>query len=79
VTGHYDTRETNIMETHSFAPAPMTIPAGTAVSMEAARVLSSTDFGDSGVCVRCRRGAGLNGTGILRNSRRAKAGSWKAC
>jgi len=44
VTGHYDTRETDVMETHSFAPGANDDSSGTAVSMESARVLSKYKF-----------------------------------
>src|SRR6187402_511625 len=44
VTGHYDTRETDVMETHSFAPGANDDSSGTAVSMESARVLSKYQF-----------------------------------
>ncbi|MFZ1015573.1 MAG: M28 family metallopeptidase [Terracidiphilus sp.] len=40
VTGHYDTRETNVMDTHDPAPGANDDASGTAVSLEAARVLS---------------------------------------
>jgi hypothetical protein len=44
VTGHYDTRETDVMNTHSSAPGANDDSSGTAVSMEAARVLSKFKF-----------------------------------
>lgn len=40
VTGHYDTRVTDVMNTHSFAPGANDDSSGTAVSLECARVLS---------------------------------------
>jgi hypothetical protein len=40
VTGHYDTRVTDVMDTHSFAPGANDDSSGTAVSLECARVLS---------------------------------------
>ncbi len=44
VTGHYDTRETDIMNTHDPAPGANDDSSGTAVSMEAARILSKYKF-----------------------------------
>jgi len=47
VTGHYDTRETDVMNTHDFAPGANDDSSGTAV--EQVQV-----SGDAGVCVRGR-------------------------
>ena len=44
VTGHYDTRVTDVMNTHSDAPGANDDSSGTAVSLEAARVLSRYKF-----------------------------------
>ena len=44
VTGHYDTRETDVMNTHDFAPGANDDSSGTAVSLESARVLSKYKF-----------------------------------
>jgi hypothetical protein len=44
VTGHYDSRATDVMDTHSPAPGANDDASGTAVSMEAARVLSKFKF-----------------------------------
>lgn len=44
VTGHYDTRASNMNDTHSFAPGANDDTSGTAVSMECARVLSKYKF-----------------------------------
>jgi len=44
VTGHYDTRETDVMNTHNPAPGANDDSSGTAVSLEAARVLSKFKF-----------------------------------
>ena len=44
VTGHYDTRETDVMDTHDPAPGANDDASGTAVSLEAARVLSQRKF-----------------------------------
>jgi hypothetical protein len=44
VTGHYDTRVTNMNDTHDFAPGANDDTSGTSVSMECARVLSKHKF-----------------------------------
>ncbi|MDT7816387.1 MAG: hypothetical protein QOJ42_6303, partial [Acidobacteriaceae bacterium] len=44
VTGHYDTRETDVMNTHDPAPGANDDSSGTAVSLEAARVMSRLKF-----------------------------------
>ncbi|RXH56935.1 M28 family metallopeptidase [Granulicella sibirica] len=44
VTGHYDTRETDVMNTHDPAPGANDDSSGTAVSLESARVLSQLKF-----------------------------------
>jgi len=44
VTGHYDTRVIDVMDTHKFAPGANDDTSGTAVSMECARVLSKHRF-----------------------------------
>ena len=44
VTGHYDTRITNMNDTHDFAPGANDDTSGTAVSVECARVLSKHRF-----------------------------------
>jgi hypothetical protein len=44
VTGHYDTRETDVMDTHDPAPGANDDSSGTAVSLEAARILSKMKF-----------------------------------
>jgi len=76
VTGHYDTRETDIMETHSFAPGANDDSSGTAVSMEAARVLSQHKFPATLVFV-CVAGEeqGLNGSKHL--AQLAKKEGWQ--
>jgi Peptidase family M28 len=40
VTGHYDSRRTDVMDSHGFAPGANDDASGTAVSIESARVLS---------------------------------------
>jgi Peptidase family M28 len=44
VTGHYDTRETDVLDTRDPAPGANDDASGTAVSLEAARVLSQFKF-----------------------------------
>ena len=44
VTGHYDTRETDVMDTHDPAPGANDDASGAAVSLEAARILSRHKF-----------------------------------
>lgn len=44
VTGHYDSRETDVMNTHNPAPGANDDASGTAVSLEAARILSKFKF-----------------------------------
>jgi hypothetical protein len=44
VTGHYDTRVIDVMNTHDFSPGANDDTSGTAVSMECARVLSKHKF-----------------------------------
>jgi hypothetical protein len=44
VTGHYDSRNTDVMDTHGFAPGANDDASGTAVSIECARVLSKMKF-----------------------------------
>ena len=76
VTGHYDTRETDVMETHSPAPGANDDSTGTAVSLEAARILSHFKFPATIVFV-CVAGEeqGLNGSRHL--ARLAKEEGWK--
>ena len=40
VTGHYDSRRTDVMDSHGIAPGANDDASGTAVSIECARVLS---------------------------------------
>jgi len=63
VTGHYDSRETDVMETHSPAPGANDDASGVAVSLESARILSQYKFPATIVFV-CVAGEeqGLNGS-----------------
>ena len=76
VTGHYDTRVNDVVDTHSFAPGANDDSSGTAVSMESARVLSQQKFPATLVFV-CVAGEeqGLNGSAHL--ARLAKSEGWQ--
>jgi len=76
VTGHYDTRETDVMDTHDPAPGANDDSSGSAVSMEAARVLSKYKFPATLVFV-CVAGEeqGLNGSHHL--AQLAKKEGWQ--
>ena len=76
VTGHYDTRETDVMDTHDPAPGANDDASGTAVSLEAARVLSQLKFPATLVFV-CVAGEeqGLNGSRHL--AKLAKEQGWQ--
>jgi hypothetical protein len=76
VTGHYDTRVTDVMDTHDFAPGANDDSSGTAVSMEAARVLSKHKFAATIVFVTVAgEEQGLNGSTHL--AKRAKEEGWQ--
>jgi hypothetical protein len=76
VTGHYDTRETDLMNTHSFAPGANDDSSGTAVSLEAARVLSQYKFPATIVFVAVAgEEQGLNGSRHL--AKVAKDEGWQ--
>jgi hypothetical protein len=76
ITGHYDTRETDVMDTHDPAPGANDDASGTAVSLEAARVLSRLKFPATLVFV-CVAGEeqGLNGSRHL--AKLAKEQGWQ--
>jgi len=76
VTGHYDTRETDIMDSHSPAPGANDDSSGTAVSLESARILSQYKFPATIVFV-CVAGEeqGLNGSHHL--AKLAKDEGWQ--
>jgi hypothetical protein len=76
ITGHYDTRETDVMNTHDFAPGANDDSSGTAVSMEAARVLSQHKFPATIVFVAVAgEEQGLNGSRHL--AQRAQKEGWQ--
>jgi hypothetical protein len=76
VTGHYDTRETDVMNTHSPAPGANDDSSGSAVSLESARILSQHKFPATLVFV-CVAGEeqGLNGSKHL--AKLAKDQGWQ--
>ena len=76
VTGHYDTRETNVMNTHDPAPGANDDSSGTAVSLESARILSKYKFPATIIFV-CVAGEeqGLNGSKHL--AKLAKDEGWQ--
>jgi hypothetical protein len=76
VTGHYDTRETDVMNTQSPAPGANDDSSGTAVSLESARLLSKYKFPATIVFV-CVAGEeqGLNGSRHL--AKLAKEEGWQ--
>ena len=76
VTGHYDSRETDVMETHNAAPGANDDSSGVAVSLESARVLSQYKFPATIVFV-CVAGEeqGLNGSRHL--AKLAKQEGWQ--
>jgi len=76
VTGHYDTRETDVMDTHDPAPGANDDSSGTAVSLESARILSKYKFPATIVFV-CVAGEeqGLNGSKHL--AKVAKDEGWQ--
>jgi len=76
VTGHYDTRETDVMNTHDPAPGANDDSSGTAVSLEAARVLSRYKFPATLVFVTVvGEEQGLNGSRHL--AKLAKEQGWQ--
>ena len=76
VTGHYDTRETDVMNTHDPAPGANDDSSGTAVSLEAARVLSKLKFPATIVFVAVAgEEQGLNGSRHL--AQFAKQQGWQ--
>ena len=76
VTGHYDTRETDVMDTHDPAPGANDDSSGTAVSLEAARILSKMRFPATIVFVAVAgEEQGLNGSRHL--AQLAKQQGWE--
>jgi len=76
VTGHYDSRVTDIMNSHSPAPGANDDASGVAVSLESARVLSKLKFPSSIVFVAVAgEEQGLNGSAHL--AKLAKSEGWQ--
>ena len=76
VTGHYDSRNTDTMNTHDPAPGANDDASGVAVSLECARVLSQLKFPSTLVFVAVAgEEQGLNGSRHL--ARLAKAEGWE--
>lgn len=76
VTGHYDSRNTDVMNTHDPAPGANDDASGVAVSLECARVLSQLRFPASIVFVAVAgEEQGLNGSHHL--AQLAKSEGWK--
>ncbi|HEY3703520.1 MAG TPA: M28 family metallopeptidase [Terracidiphilus sp.] len=75
VTGHYDSRNTNVLDDHGFAPGANDDASGVAVSLESARVLSQLKFPASLVFVAVAgEEQGLVGSAHL--ARLAKEQGW---
>lgn len=76
VTGHYDTRVTDVMDAHDFSPGANDDTSGTAVSLESARVLSQHKFPATIVFVTVAgEEQGLNGSRHL--AKLARSQGWK--
>jgi hypothetical protein len=76
VTGHYDSRNTDVMNTHDPAPGANDDASGVAVSIECARVLSKLKFPSSIVFVAVAgEEQGLNGSRHL--AQLAKSQGWQ--
>jgi hypothetical protein len=77
VTGHYDSRATDVMDTHSDAPGANDDASGVAVSLESARALTQSGIKFPGTIVFAAVAGeeqGLNGSRHL--ARLAKAEGW---
>ncbi|WP_263408070.1 M20/M25/M40 family metallo-hydrolase [Terriglobus tenax] len=76
VTGHYDTRVGDVMDTHAFAPGANDDSSGTAVSLECARVLSKAKLPATVIFVAVAgEEQGLNGSRHL--AQLAKSEGWQ--
>jgi hypothetical protein len=75
VTGHYDSRDTDVLDTTGFAPGANDDASGTAVSLECARVLSKLKFPATIVFLTVAgEEQGLNGSHHF--AEMAKAAGW---
>ena len=76
VTGHYDSRNTDVLDTHGEAPGANDDASGVAVSLECARVLSKLKFPATVVFVAVAgEEQGLNGSRHL--AKLAKSEGWQ--
>ncbi|MEO6801912.1 MAG: M20/M25/M40 family metallo-hydrolase [Granulicella sp.] len=76
VTGHYDSRNTDVFDTHNPAPGANDDSSGVAVSLECARVLSKLKFPSTIIFVAVAgEEQGLNGSRHL--AKLAKAEGWQ--
>jgi hypothetical protein len=76
VTGHYDSRDTDVQDTHGFAPGANDDASGVAVSLECARVLSKLKPPSTIVFVAVAgEEQGLNGSRHL--AKLAKSEGWQ--
>ena len=76
ITGHYDTRNSDTMDAHGFAPGANDDSSGTAVSLETARVLSKLKFPATLVFVTVA-GEEQGLTGAHHLSQLAKSEGWQ--
>ncbi|WP_211166211.1 M28 family metallopeptidase [Mucilaginibacter robiniae] len=75
VSGHYDSRVNNVMDSASVAPGAVDDASGTAVSMELARVMSKRSFPSTIIFMAVAgEEQGLNGSANV--AKRAKAEKW---
>jgi hypothetical protein len=75
VSGHYDTRETDVMNTHDPAPGANDDASGTAVSLEAARILSGRKF-PATIVFACVAGEEQGLVGSQHLAKLAKSEEW---
>jgi hypothetical protein len=75
VSGHYDSRVNNVMDSASVAPGAVDDASGTAVSMELARIMSKRSFPATIIFMAVAgEEQGLNGSGNV--AKRAKEEKW---
>ncbi|MBL4676025.1 MAG: M28 family metallopeptidase [Mucilaginibacter sp.] len=75
ISGHYDSRATDVMDAKSFAPGAVDDASGTAVSMELARVMAKRQFPATVIFMAVvGEEQGLYGSGNV--AKRAKAEGW---
>ncbi|MGY4536732.1 hypothetical protein ACVW0P_001146 [Mucilaginibacter sp. UYNi724] len=76
VSGHYDSRVTDVMNVKSFAPGAVDDASGTAVSMELARVMAKRSF-PATIIFMAVVGEEQGLYGSTNVAKRAKAGGWQ--